>query len=563
MLQLSFKRAAIVLSALVFIVGVCTRVRAAETSKPSESRADALAHYKFLLIDDRSLVKSHNLKRRVNQAIKRPQPVMTLDAPWDTDRDMLNMVSILYDEGEKLYKMWYTLMRWKGETSDGPRGVAYATSEDGLHWKKPILGLIEDNGSRENNLVIPFMHQFAYSIIRDPSDVPARRYKMIFDAFGEESRWAGHHSALNLAYSHDGLQWERPRHVNPVLRGISDDNFTLFYDGDRRRYVLVTRRVPNSPRDLSQYESYDLVNWEDKGRVLVAGDELDPPELTNIYDMPVFRYEDFFLGIINPYYTHPFAPTYASYHKPPDYPRNKVGQLDVALAYSRDGRKWQRPDDRSPVVELGEVGAHDGGMLYPAENPLVRDGETWIYFTASRVNHQWWDWLSYDPSKDMRDLAVLMLAVMPEDHWISLDAGVEEGWLMTKPWGPPSGIFVNADAEGGSVVGELVTPYGEVVPGFSRDECVPIESNGPDQELTWKGDRTLYDSRKEYLGGVCLKLYLKEAKLYSYTFTRPDPDGNLRRRKENTRWLDAITHRSDQWGRQATEPASGVPPRKR
>ena len=62
---------------------------------------------------------------------------------------MLNYVSILYDEEEKLYKMWYTLMRWKGETSDGPRGVAYATSEDGLRWKKPILGLIEDNGSRE------------------------------------------------------------------------------------------------------------------------------------------------------------------------------------------------------------------------------------------------------------------------------------------------------------------------------------------------------------------------------------------------------------------------------
>ena len=563
MLQPSFKRATIVLSGLVLTVGVCTPVRPAEASISSEDGADRFAYQKFLLIDDQSLVKSENLKRRVNQATKRPQPVMTLDAPWETDRDWFNNANVIYDEDERIYKMWYTLMRWQGETTDGPRGVAYATSEDGLRWKKPVLGIVEVDGSRENNMVIPFMRQFAYSIIRDPSDVPSRRYKMIFDAFGEESLWARHHSALNLAYSHDGLHWERPRHVNPVIRGISDDSFTLFYDDDRRKYVLITRRVPNVPRDLSQYESYDLVNWEDKGRILVAGDKLDPPELSNIYGMPVLRYEGFFLGIINPFYTHPFAPTYASYHKPPDYPKAKVGQLDLALAYSRDGRKWQRPDDRSPVVELGEVGAHDGGMLYPATNPLVRDGETWIYFTASRLNHAWWDWLSYDLSTDMRDLSVLMLAVMPEDHWISLDAGADEGWLMTKPWGPPHGIFVNADAEGGSVVGELVTPYGDVVPGFSREESVPIEANGPDQELTWKGNTTLYDSRKEYLGGVCLKLYLRQAKLYSYTFTRPDPDGNLRRSKENARWLDVIKHRSDQWGRQATEPASGVAPRVR
>ena len=80
---------------------------------------------------------------------------------------------------------------------------------------------------------------------------------------------------------------------------------------------------------------------------------------------PVFRYENFFLGIINPYYVHPFAPTYGAYHKPPGYPKGKVGQLEISLAYSRDGRAWHRPDDRSPVVPVGKPGAQDGGMLYP------------------------------------------------------------------------------------------------------------------------------------------------------------------------------------------------------
>ena len=549
-----------VLPILVSAAFLCGNTTAAETAASPDRQ---FARYKFLLIDDEPLLEHHNLRRKVNQAVKHQEPVLRLDAPWETDRDMLNYVSVMYDQEERIFKMWYTLMRWKGNTGDGPRGVAYAVSRDGLHWEKPKLGLVEVNGSREHNMVIDFKRQFVYSIIKDPSDIAARRYKMIFNTFGEESLWARHHSALNLAYSHDGLHWERPRHVNPVLRGISDDNCTLFYDPDRRKYVLMTRRVPNAPRDISQYESYDLVNWEDKGRVLVAGDDLDPPELYNIYDMPVFRYENFFLGIINPYYVHPFAPTYGAYHKPPDYPRGKVGQLEISLAFSRDGRTWHRPDDRSPVVPVGKPGAQDGGMLYPAENPLVRDGETWIYYTASRLNHTWWDWLSYDLSQGTRNVAVLMVARMPEDHWISLDAGEEEGWVMTKPWGPAYEILLNADAQGGSIEAELVTPYGEPIEDFTRADSVPLTTNGTAQKLTWKSGRSTYDLSVEQYGGVCVQLYLTRAKLYSYTYTLPDPDGDLARRKANARWLDVITHRSDHWGRDSNEPAAGVPPHPR
>jgi hypothetical protein len=29
--------------------------------------------------------------------------------------------------------------------------MCYAVSEDGLHWEKPNLGLVEYNGSKENN----------------------------------------------------------------------------------------------------------------------------------------------------------------------------------------------------------------------------------------------------------------------------------------------------------------------------------------------------------------------------------------------------------------------------
>ena len=45
--------------------------------------------------------------------------------------------------------MWYT-----GHDKDNRRLVCYAVSRDGVEWKKPNLGLVEYNGSRDNNLVL-------------------------------------------------------------------------------------------------------------------------------------------------------------------------------------------------------------------------------------------------------------------------------------------------------------------------------------------------------------------------------------------------------------------------
>jgi len=219
---------------------------------------------KVLLIDDSFLLQVHGLQRKVNPATKRPEPVLMMDAPWNRENERLSYANILYDPDEKVFKMWYFI--WRSESReagvivDGGNKLAYATSADGLHWERPELGLVEAHGSTRNNYVIPEMGIYGGTIIDDPSDVPARRYKMIFGVLGREARWAGFHVPLCLAYSADGLRWERPEHVNPVIRGISDGELTLLYDPDRRSYRLYTRRVPNLPRDISLYESPDLVN---------------------------------------------------------------------------------------------------------------------------------------------------------------------------------------------------------------------------------------------------------------------------------------------------------------
>jgi len=527
---------------------------------------------KILFIDDAYVLETDNVRRTTNQAVKYGQPIIRMDAPWDTPDDEFGGLNVVYDPQDKLFKMWYGVLNRMVDWGGGTYLTAYATSSDGIHWEKPILNMVEHKGSKENNYVTPAdLEGFSTSIIIDPSEPPVRRFKMIFTSSniynsGRVTDWARHHSPLNLAYSEDGLRWDRPVFVNPVLRGISDDVHCFFYDEDRRKYQLFTRRVPNLPRDISLYESFDLTNWEDCGRVFVAGDEKDPPTLYNIHGITVLRYDTYRLGLLNTMYLHPRSEGLGVFQTPPpDYPyKDEIGLLDLQLGFSIDGRNWRRADDRSPVVPVGQGDAPDAGMLFPQMNsPIVVDGDTYIYYSGWRCRHTAWSQKEiYDQTKrDARQTACGMLAIMPEDHWVSFDAGPEGGSLLAGPWELPQRMFVNADAQGGSIEVEFLDGYEKPLPGLSRADCIPITGKGKDQQVRWKGDPSPADLKKQdYLCGVLARIYLKNAKLYSCTLVHPDPEGTMRRYWANYKWNENIFHRSGQWDRASNAPAGGLPP---
>ena len=527
---------------------------------------------KFLFIDDAYIVESANLVRTTNQAIKHPEPVLKMDAPWDTAGDEFNGLNVVYDEQDQLFKMWYGVSSRVEDWGGMVRKYAYATSSDGLQWERPVLNLIETNGSKQNNYFTSTdLADFVPSILIDPSEPASRRFKMIFvcsDIWGagKVNDWSRHHSSLNLAYSEDGLTWDRPRNVNPILRGISDGVFMFFYDVHRRKYQLFTRRVPNLPRDISLYESFDLVNWEDCGRIFVAGDEEDPPTLYNIHQAAILQYEDYKLALLNTMHGHPLTERLGVFQEPPDdYPyRDQIGRIDVQLGFSTDGRNWQRAHDRSPVIPVGPAGSLDAGLLFPQANaPIIVAGDTYIYYSGWRYGHTAWSQkrVFMEDERDLRHSAAAMLAIMPEDHWVSLDAGAQEGTLLAGPFRQlPHRLLLNADAAKGSIEVEFVDGYERPLPGLSRADCLPLTANGKDQQVRWRGDPCPDEVNGDYQGGVILRIHMKNAKLYSCTFFLPDPDGSVRRYWENLEWNKNIFHRSDQWDQANNLPASGTPP---
>ena len=55
----------------------------AAVSPPQGQASEPACRHKVLMIDDAFLHEIHNLQRKVNQAIKHPEPVLKEDAPWN------------------------------------------------------------------------------------------------------------------------------------------------------------------------------------------------------------------------------------------------------------------------------------------------------------------------------------------------------------------------------------------------------------------------------------------------------------------------------------------------
>jgi len=102
--------------------------------------------------DDHSIPLQDNLVLTMQRAQKHPaNPVLTNGPAGAPDeRSAMFYGTILQQEGR--LRMWYMAM-YHDQTGTRRLGsMAYAESEDGVHWVKPNLGLVEWNGSRANNL---------------------------------------------------------------------------------------------------------------------------------------------------------------------------------------------------------------------------------------------------------------------------------------------------------------------------------------------------------------------------------------------------------------------------
>jgi predicted GH43/DUF377 family glycosyl hydrolase len=173
------------------------------------------------------------------------KPVLSPEQPWE--REAVMCPHVLYDEEQKLYRLWYS-----GGEQYEPNAIGYATSKDGRTWTR-----------HENKPVFRPEPASAWEKDRVTGCQVVRQgawYVMFYIGFADKD-----HAAIGLARSRDGITgWER-HPANPVIRPGKDrwDADAVYkpyaiFDGKRWLLWYNGRRGGVEQIGVAMHEGEDL-----------------------------------------------------------------------------------------------------------------------------------------------------------------------------------------------------------------------------------------------------------------------------------------------------------------
>ena len=490
--------------------------------KTPEEKPRTLGNKRQLFIDNFLIESLDGVSKTLNQPTKYPKPIIERipeqESTWAAGMP-ISFSSVVYDEGDQLFKMWYSLhTRGKG---DEKSLLCYASSTNGIDWVKPDLKIFKFRGTGENNIVLPF-GGLASGVFIDPQETdPSQRYKMMH-MFNDYKIYASH--------SADGFRWKPYNQGKAVFLKPPghDSQMVAYWDRNLGKYVAIIRdrtgrisdvraklvtnasanqtwkrlwdpsgkRSPqnHSIRRVGQIESDDFLSWTNY-RVILGADIKDPLNQDQFYNMEVLPYEGLRIGLMT------------VFSDDPDYCRGSV-----QLTSSRDGRNWRRFENRQPFIPLSNrLGDFDWGSIYPLQAPLVVDDEIWIYYVGYGVDH------NHAAPAELKGFPnAIMLAKLRLDGFVSIDAGPSEGTLTTKPL-TFSGetLQINADSKQGRVLVEVLDENDKPMTGFTKNRCNPFQGDSLRHVVTWDGKSDVSPLEGKV---VKLRFYLQNAKLYSFSF---------------------------------------------
>jgi hypothetical protein len=413
-----------------------------------------------LFVDD-FLIEHTTLKRTFHASEYHPAcPVLKPDRPWERDGGdgptaMVFSDGVWYDPHDRLFKMWY-MGGWN-------RSTCYATSEDGVRWKKPELDV-----RKGTNVVQPDPRDSNTVWLDLEEKDPRRRFKM-FRSYSYQGKFV-----LSVHFSADGIHWGDVAYRT----GSCGDRTTVFWNPFRQVWVYSLRHGWGSPRMRRYWETCDLVNgsqWEriDQPGVWTGADRLDPPRADlkvtpQLYNLDGVAYESLVLGLFDIWRGHP---------------KDRQKPNDLVLGYSRDGWSWHRPE-RRPFCPVSETpGEWNHTNVQSAGGCCLVVGDQLYFYVSGRTGV---------PGKGTSGTCTTGLATLRRDGFASMDAGAQPGVLTTRPvrFGGKY-FFVNAGTGGGELRVEVLDQAGKVIGPFTRANCVPVRADRTLQRVEWKGTEDL------------------------------------------------------------------------
>jgi hypothetical protein len=540
-----------------------------------------------LFLDDYHIQSMTGLSRVYHQPVKHPVPVIVPDKPWETTGFIRPVGWYPYGSHTQVWSppVWNPeLSKWQLWYQGGKEGLPlYAESTDGVNWVKPNLGLYEWGGNKNNNITLlptaPYSQSgnsptYRIVVVRDTFETnPNRRYKgLVMGSSGLDIS-----GGLIRLISPDGKTWTREG-TDVIPAG---DEYRLGQDPVTGQFWAIiklgTWQVPDYkyPADFHPpayrvawlRTSSDFVNWtppqlvgygttsdQTQAAAQIAAYKANPAirkllydqpttllvnrpagqsgaYTADVYNMPVFRYQDMFLGL-------PTRQLQTGWFWPVDKPApaNNDGWAFPYLVSSRNLTAWNKHTGNPfcDVSPLSDTQKTDHGMIH-MQPPITLGDQLVFYYTGFRFTHHlWWKmdptWdkdgipgLDYNytaagltPAECAKEPSVAIhLARLRLDGFASLHAGNTAGEVVTKSL-PVNGksLFVNAAAQAGTLKAELLdATTGEVIPGYTLANSVAIKTDAVRARLQWQGVTDL-----SALAGrsVRIRFSVQNADLYSF-----------------------------------------------
>lgn len=481
-----------------------------------------------LFVDDYLIQET---KGEVELQLHHPTPqeiVLSHDESWEGTGSGYHSV---FNDGD-LYRMYYKA--WHIDVSGGtldtdrhPLYCCYAESDDGIHWRKPELGLNDFEGSTENNIAIVSERvgelnvdagHPAVFIDDNPNATDDARYKAVL-----RSREP---NGLIIYKSHDGLNWS-PLYDHPILRlkGAFDSQNLAFWDSELGRYrgywrtfsggtITDTEWKPEGVRAIRTGQSDDLEHW-DSIADLNYEDSPDEHLYTNGVQ-PYHRAPHILIGLPTRYIE---RENLGPMHQLPDLAnRNARAVARERYGYaiteglfmsSRDGTQFKRWNEAFLRPGPERTGTWHYGAHYLAwgvvENQSSLPGapnELSFYATENCWHGQ---------GSDLRRYTLRL------DGFVSASAGWNGGSLLTKAITfQGDELELNfATSAAGHVRIEIQDVKGNPIPGFSLDDCPHYFGDSVSKTISWNDDPKL----ASLMGKAVQVLFeLKDADLFSFRF---------------------------------------------
>ncbi|MGE3316177.1 MAG: hypothetical protein AB7O26_13760 [Planctomycetaceae bacterium] len=507
-----------------------------------------------LFLDDFLIAEQRGFTRKLHQPEKQGLIRNADGSDWDVGS--VYQGNIVCRDASGRFHMTYRYSWWDASVRDlhpsigedkahwFRESVGYATSDDGIHWEKPRLGLVdgpagfrksaefpfqEPTGmSRDNNLGCPF--DFAYDLHAHGNGTdPARRFLLRAIKLDDTHPFA---KAIEteMYYAKDwpdiagNPRWKEG--LEPIPKAtISPRGFKSMagFDRDAGEWFAVSQdTLPNwlarGGRDIARYASKDLIEWHGPELALpVPPDESrDPKAYVEYMDMLAYRIgganSGAWLGQLVIFHGDRTNPQYMMPRREGIW---RKGTTEVRLVISRDaGRSWQHLGNRAIWLPC-HSDPHGYDRLVFATYPVRVGDEAWFYYCAWNGDHLVFnrDGSLFEPGF-LRTHRVAR-ATMRWNGYISLDAGKSPAQLTTKPLQfQGKELFVNLHAPTGNFVAELQDESGKPLPGFRFADGVPMSGDGLELPVHW-ANRDLSSIQGKT---VRVKFEVANGSLYGFQF---------------------------------------------